>query len=310
MTDVLSAILPVFTLIFGGWWVRRQQWVGKTCTSELNKYVVTLALPALLSDIIINSSWDHGWHWDFIGAFSIATLLLFATTVLIGRCKGHSRSEAAICGLNASYANTGFMGFPLLLSVVGEDSRQFVLLATLFTVCLLFALAVAILEFGSEDASQNNHRVFIKIIKNPMIIAPLCASLFVAADIPLFAPVNASIHLLGASAAPCALVTIGMFLSDNTRAVRVISLQSSLLVLTKLVVHPLIVYLLGFYIFKLDSISLLCAVTLAALPIGTGPFMLAEHFGKNAMTTSQSILLSTLLSPLSLLVIILFLKQD
>ncbi len=309
MADVLSAIFPVFTLIFCGWFARSQRWVGQSCTSELNKFVVNLALPALLADIIINSSWRHGWHWGFISVFSIATLLLFAISLLISIRSGNPWSDAVIDSLSASYANTGFMGFPLLLSVIGEESRQLVLIATLFTVCILFALAVVLLECSSEEISKSNRRTFVQIFKKPIIVAPLCASFFVATDISLFTPLNSSIHLLGASAAPCALITIGMFLNDKHSAVRRVSLWSIRLVLTKLVVHPLIVFLLAFYIFELDSVSLLCAVTLAALPVGTGPFMLAEHSGRNASMTSQSILLSTLLSPLSLLVIILLLAQ-
>jgi hypothetical protein len=42
------------------------------------------------------------------------------------------------------------------------------------------------------------------------------------------------------------------------------------------------------------------AVLLAALPTGTGPYMLAEFYGREARITSQTILLSTLGSLVSL----------
>lgn len=309
LLEILAAIMPVFILIFCGWFVRKRRWVGEHCTSELNRFVLCLALPALLSDIIINSSWDLGLHWDFVGAYAVATLLLFIATYLQRVRTGEPKQDAVIDSLNTSYANTGFMGFPLLLGVVGEESRQLVLIATLFTVCVLFALAMVVLESGHQQTSRRHQHVYILIIKNPIVAASVCASIVAASNIHLYAPINTSLHLLGAAATPCALITIGMFLADRTINVEETSWNNLQLVVMKLVIHPLIVFVLAFCLFELPPVSLLCAVTLAALPTGTGPFMLAESYNRNPSSTSQSILFSTALSPLTLLIILSFLAQ-
>ncbi|SEJ04955.1 hypothetical protein SAMN05192539_100677 [Paraburkholderia diazotrophica] len=50
------------------------------------------------------------------------------------------------------------------------------------------------------------------------------------------------------------------------------------------------------------------AVLLAALPTGTGPYMLAEFYRREAHITSQTILLSTLGSLISLSLLLFYLR--
>jgi predicted permease len=68
----------------------------------------------------------------------------------------------------------------------------------------------------------------------------------------------------------------------------------------KLVVHPLAAWLLGKYLFHLPPSLLHPAVLLAALPTGTGPYMLAELYQREAGITSKAIIGSTLLSILTI----------
>jgi predicted permease len=47
----LQILLPVFGLVFAGFACRRRGVLGPSAASELNRFVVWLALPALLFDI-------------------------------------------------------------------------------------------------------------------------------------------------------------------------------------------------------------------------------------------------------------------
>ena len=57
MLSTLTVVLPIFALIFAGWLVRRIDVVGPHATTELNLFVVYLALPALLFDIVAHARW-------------------------------------------------------------------------------------------------------------------------------------------------------------------------------------------------------------------------------------------------------------
>lgn len=62
MLSTLIVILPIFALIFSGWLARRIGALGAHATTELNRFVVYLALPALLLDITANARWSDVWR--------------------------------------------------------------------------------------------------------------------------------------------------------------------------------------------------------------------------------------------------------
>ncbi|TXN56392.1 AEC family transporter, partial [Methylobacterium sp. WL18] len=71
---------------------------------------------------------------------------------------------------------------------------------------------------------------------------------------------------------------------------------AALLVGLKLAGQPLLAYGLGRFLFDLPPLLLHVAVLMAALPTGTGPFMLAEFYRREADLTARVVLVSTILS--------------
>jgi hypothetical protein len=114
---------------------------------------------------------------------------------------------------------------------------------------------------------------------------------------PLPAPLHRFIDLLASATAPCALISLGLFLAHK----QVGRSEGSVgLVLIKLIVHPLITWVLAFHVLQLPAMWAAAALLLSALPTGTGPYMLAEFYRREAAVVSSTILLSTLGSLFSL----------
>ncbi|WP_313204847.1 AEC family transporter, partial [Stenotrophomonas sp.] len=180
MLSVLAIVLPVFALILAGWLARRSGALGPHSTSELNRFVVQLALPALLFDVVANARWQQLWHPGFIASFGGGTALLFAATVWWRRRRGHALADASIDGLNAAYANTGFVGFPLAVAALGSSALAPTLVATLLTVCVLFAAAIVLIEVGLQREHRLHHllgKVARSLLRNPLLLAPLAGVL-------------------------------------------------------------------------------------------------------------------------------------
>jgi predicted permease len=68
----------------------------------------------------------------------------------------------------------------------------------------------------------------------------------------------------------------------------------------KLVVQPVVTWVLATAVFGLPPSLTHAAVLLAALPTGTGPFMLAELYQREAGLTSGVLLISTVASVLTI----------
>lgn len=103
--------------------------------------------------------------------------------------------------------------------------------------------------------------------------------------------------LLGNATTPCALVSLGLFLAQKQTG----PAQGALgLVGLKLIVHPLITWYLAFHLFTLPPLWAKSALLMSALPTGTGPFMLAEFYRREAAVVSRTVLLSTIASMVTL----------
>jgi malonate transporter len=303
MFSTLSVVLPIFAVIFAGWLARRLELLGPAATSELNRYVVYLALPALLFDVIARAGGHEIWQPGFIAAFGLAAVICFALTVAVRLRQGSGLADAAVDGLNGAYANTGYMGFPLALAAFGAGSQAPVLIATILTVCFVFALAIVLIEIGLQKEPNRLKlalRVAGTLARNPLIFSPALAAIIRLAGFGVPQPVEAFVKLLGESAAPCALVGLGLFLAEKRTSGESRTGVTAALTGVKLLLQPLLTWVLAAFVFHLAAFATHAAVLIAALPTGTGSFMLAEFYQREATTTSRVILISTLFSVLTL----------
>jgi malonate transporter and related proteins len=295
MLSTFLIVLPIFALVFAGWLARRIGVLGPNATTELNRFVVYLALPALLFDITSHAHWAELWQPGFIAAFGISTF--------VSQLRGSRHlADAAIDGLNAGYANTAYMGFPITLAVIGEPSRAPTTIASIITVCILFAIAIILIEVGLQSEARVLRimkKVGISLACNPLIAAPILGALFPITGIAVPGAADTFLKMLGDAASPCALVALGLFLAAKTERDTTATASTAMLASFKLVLHPLITWVLASMVFHLTPTLTKTAVLLAAMPTGTGPFMLAEFYAREASITSRVILVSTVISVLT-----------
>ena len=299
MLSILLIVLPVFALILTGWVVRRLGVMGPQAAGELNRFVVYLALPALLFDIISRAKLAEVWQPGFIASFGLGCVLVFFLTLFIRRRGNVSLADAALDALGSSYANTGYMGFPLALAVFGTTAMTPTLIASIITVCAIFAVSIVLIEIGLQQERRIGKlvmKVGLSLAKNPLLVAPLLGAIFPLTGTPVPEAGTSFLKLLGSAASPCALVSLGLFLAEKREAKDHDPGTVPLLIGLKLILQPLATWFLATCVFRLPPSLAQPAVLLAALPTGTGPFMLAEFYRREAGVTSKVIIGSTVLS--------------
>ncbi|MFC7064533.1 AEC family transporter [Brucella rhizosphaerae] len=303
MISTLIIVLPVFALIFSGWGAFKLKILGPHAITELNRFVVYLALPALLFDIMANTHGSDLWQPGFISVFLLSSAIAFALPFII-RLRGKlSLADNALDGLNAAYPNTGYMGIPLSMIAFGSGVLAATTISIIITVCVTFAFAIILIEIGMQTEKKPLRlvwKVARSLIRNPLLFAPALGTLVSFSGLTIPAPAETFLKMLGGAASPCALVALGLFLAQPREIERDSVNAIAFLVSVKLIIMPLATWLLAIYVFGLPPHLAQSATLLAALPAGTGPFMLAEHYRREAAITSNVILYSTVLSVFTL----------
>jgi malonate transporter len=314
MLSTLEILLPVFGLIFAGFVCRRRGLLGPTAASELNRFVVWLALPALLFDIMAHATWHQLYQPAFVATFALSCAGLFVLILAARLLSGRHLADASVDAIAGSYPNTGYIGFPLCLIAFGPVSQTPTTIATILVACVLFAIAIVLIEIGLQS-ERAPHRLALKVLgslaRNPLIVAPIVGVLVASVHVTLPQSAETFLKLLGGAASPCALVSLGLFLAEKreVKAGAAKADASLMLTGTKLLLQPALTWWLAARVFSLSPLLVEMAVVLAALPTGTGPFMLAEFYRREAHITSRTILLSTVGSLVTLSLLLLFMPH-
>jgi malonate transporter len=329
MLSTLEILLPVFGLIFAGFACRRRGLLGPTAASELNRFVVWLALPALLFDTMAHATWHQLYQPAFVATFALACAVVYVLVLAVRLLSGRHLADASVDAIAASYPNTGYIGFPLCLIAFGPASLTPTTIATILVACVLFAIAIVMIEVGLQ-AERAPHRLALKVLgslaRNPLIVSPVVGVVVAGVHVTLPQSAETFLKLLSGAASPCALVSLGLFLAEKRGSATTGSAAAAaaadpatasppnatvswLLTGTKLLLQPALTWWLAARVFALPTELVQIAVVLAALPTGTGPFMLAEFYRREAHITSRTILLSTLGSLVTLSLLLLYIRH-
>lgn len=298
LAPVFGAVLPVFGLIACGYLAGRFHIVTQASSQALNQFVYAFALPAMLFVAVYRGSLEE----ILSGAFLLAVIVATVGTALAGFllsyfANGAGPAESTMRALNASFGNTGYLGIPLVTVAYGERAALPAALATVATNFVSFALAIVCLELFVNPHRGGVRRALKGVIMSPLIWPIFLAVLLVALQVKIPLPAERFATLLAAAAGPCALFAIGLFVSQlSIRAGAAASWQTTLL---KLVLHPLLMAALVFWLLPVDALWAKIAVVCASLPLGATAFVLAQRYKLLEAETSAGAVVSTAASLLT-----------
>ena len=303
LEPVAGAVLPVFGLVACGYLAGRAGLVTQASSLALNQFVYAFALPAMLFIAVYRGSLDEILG---SGGFVAAVILATVGTALAGFALSHfvagaPPAESTLRALNASFANTGYLGIPLVTMAYGERAALPAALATVATNFVSFALAIVCLELFVNPRRGGTRRALLGVARSPLIWPIVLAIFLVGFQVRLPLPVDRFATLLAAAAGPCALFAIGLFVSQlSIRAGAAATWQTSVL---KLALHPLLMALLAYQVLTMDPFWAKIAVVCASLPLGATAFVLAQRYRLLEAETSTGAVVSTAASVLTVSVV-------
>lgn len=318
MNAILSVTTPFFALILLGWWAARRRWLPVSAVPGLNSFVLYFALPAMLL--------RFGWRTPLATLFDPVVLGLYlgvglgvvAVAVALARARGVPGADAAFGALVAAFPNSGFMGVPLLVALLGPAAAGPIICTVLADMIVTSSVCVALSQaLGGQggDARAAALRSLRGALSNPLPWAIGLGALLGGLGWSLPSPVTAVVNLLADAASPVALFTIGAVLWRSTphtgahgeppgwhRTQRVLAPFLPVLpeVLLKLLLHPALVWGGGRALqaagLPLGDAALLALTLTAALPSASNVALLTERYGADTARVARIILASTLLA--------------
>ncbi len=298
MGDIIGLVLPFFGMIFLGALVARITRQPLEALGWMNTFIIYVALPALFFQLIARTPVEQLTEWGYILGSVLATFLIFLLMFVASvTLTGGNIAESTIRGLASAYGNIGYMGPGLALLALGPEAAVPVALIFCVENVLHFTVAPMMMAVaGSEKGSYGALvvRAARRIAFHPFIIA---TAVGVAAAVFRYEPPAAASQLLqylAQAAAPCALFAMGVTLA--LRPLKRVPPELAAIAALKLVVHPILCYVVLSFVGDFPDLWMYSAILLAALPTATNVFVIAQQYGVYQERASASILITTLLS--------------
>ena len=317
MLQILTVTFPFFALVLCGYLAARRGMLPLQAIPGMNGFVLFFALPCLL--------YRFGASTPIAELLdpSVALTYLLCALVMVGfvvavtlHGPGQGRigwNDAAFGALVGAFPNTGFMGVPLLVALLGSKAAGPAIVTILVDMVITSSLCIALSRLGAHSAGSSGSsgstagqaakNALKGVAANPMPWSILAGTLVSALQLDLPKPVVNTVGLLADAASPVALFTIGAVLARSQMLAREdksheVQWQEYVPVAAiKLFLHPVLVLLVGGGAIALgvplDRFALTVLVLLAALPSASNVSLLAERFGADNGRIARIILVST-----------------
>jgi len=301
MLNILSITTPIYLIILIGYLLTRIGLFAKTDMRVLGKFVINLALPALLFRALSQRQISEIFNLHYLLAYGLGSW----AAVGLGywwtrRISDRSSSTSIFHAMGVSCSNSGFIGYPILLLTLAPVAGVALALNMVVENLLVIPFLLFLMEQdrGGSDPWKACGQALSRLARNPLIIGMLTGISVSLFDIHIPPPITHTIDMLANASSALSLIVIGGILVGLP--MRGTGAQVIPIVIGKLIMHPLLVFLmllllpiLGFTPMK-PSLRM-AAVLLAAMPMMSIYPTLAQAYGKEdfsavalLMTTASS----------------------
>ena len=311
MLNILAVTFPFFALVLCGYVATRRALLPQAAIPGLNTFVLYFALPCMLYRFGAGTPIAQLLDGSLMAVYLLCALLIVGITVAVTLHRanrprrGVGWNDAAFGALVAAFPNTGFMGVPLLVALLGAQAAGPTIVTIVIDMLVTSSLCIALsrLDGADEHGAARAAKLALRgVVVNPLPWSIALGALASALDFSLPKPVMGTVSLLADAASPVALFTIGAVLarSQMNSVSRTPLADYVPVALIKLVLHPLLVGAVGLGAIALGlplaRSALVVVVLVAALPSASNVAMLAERFGADNGRIARIILLSTVLA--------------
>ena len=298
MQDVIALAFPFFGLIFLGFGAGKLSKIPPSGMAWMNFFIIYIALPALFFRLLSETPVEQLTDLSYVAATTFVTYTVFAICFCIGvlATKG-SIPESTIMAIGGSYSNVGYMGPGLTMAVLGPAAT----VPTAFVLCfdntLMFILAPLMMAMAGtekEHLSQTMKKVAVRVFTHPFILATIAG---VGAAFIGFKPpqgLDTMLKFLSGAAAPCALFAMGVTVAQ--RPIEKVPLELPVILAVKLILHPVLVYLMLTWVGGFDPVWVATAVLMACLPPATNVFVIAQQYQVYVNRASSLVMIGTMAS--------------
>lgn len=302
MLAIINVILPVFALMATGYLAVRYRLYPAEGVRGLVQFVNNFATPCLLFHAMATSDFSTTFNWAVIGPFYVGAVTSFVLGAIVAvKLFRNKADEGVASGFSAMFTNTVLIGIPIMQRAYGQPALVTAFSIIAFHASVLITVGMVTMELTRRNGAplgQTIRKALIRVAINPLMWGIAGGVAFNLLGWKLIEPAEAFVSMMAAAVTPAALFGLGGAL--NEYKLRESWAQSLMMSLMKLILQPLIAYLIMRYLLNVPHEYARYGVLLAAMPSGINAFVFATYYNRGINVATNTILITTVLSVVTL----------
>jgi malonate transporter and related proteins len=292
---VLIGFAIIGVVIVAGYLIARSQLLGENQVQVqfvLSRLAFFVLSPCLLFTVLAKANVHELFSRVLaVSAISAATSigLFLLIALLLWR---RSLADAVVGAASSGYVNANNIGLPVAVYVLGNAALSAPVI--LLQLIVLAPIILTVLDIATRG-TVSIRSILLQPLRNPLIIAVVLGVVVAITGIRLPTPILAPFILVGGAAVPVVLLSFGMSIHGQ-RVLEPGANRRDVVVAAafKLVLMPVVAWVVGHFLFGLTGTALFGVVLLAALPTAQNVFNYAQRYDRGVAIARDTVLITTI----------------
>lgn len=292
MAEIFAITLPVYLIIVIGFVTVRLKYVGDAAVAGLGQFTIKVSLPTLIFSAIAFSRSDAALNWPLMAGYLLGSLAVLFTG--FGVMRGVFKEGAGaswIHGLGFASSNSGFIGYSVALIVFPETALSTLAWIMIVENVAIIPIAIVLADLAGGQNGTLRHataKAWRSFSRNPLVIAVVLGLLARLSGLGLPERVETTIQMIASVAPVIALFVVGGIIARYE--LRPYWRRTSAISLGKLVLHPLLVFLILSAIIGGQDPYVMTAVLIASVPMLTIYPILGAPYGAERLCATALVM--------------------
>ena len=289
LSVIVNGVISLFLIILVGVYAAKKRIITKEINKGLTNILLKITLPCLVVSSFIFDLSDE-LKDNIIRCFIYSPLVLIISIVisyiLLIPIKGEIKIIIQFANV---FSNCGFIGFPIVFSIYGNEGVIYASIFNLFFTAFLWTYGVILFngKMKREDIK--------KVLLNPAIVAVFIGLIIMIFGFDIPSVLSSTLDLVGNMTSPLSMIIVGVILGNA----KIISYLKDKTIyysaFLKLIIMPCILILIS-RLLKDTSLVIKTLIIVTAMPAAAMTSILAESFDKESEYSAVIVFITTLFS--------------
>ncbi len=300
MLAILTIVIPVFGVMLAGWMTERWRFLPEGSAKTIALFSFNVAMPAFLFRAMQGIGEVPEAPWKFVVAYFGGIVLVWVAATLVSHyVLRRSAADGAAISMGSCFGNTVMLGIPLALTAFGPDAAAPIGILVSLDSLVLWVIATLHIEWAGRQARTTPFLealggVVLDLLRNPVVMGVVVGTVWRVAGLGVPELADRFLALMGQAAVPSGLFALGMSLATYRIAGQMPTLAT--IFAMKMLLLPVVVYLLAGPVFNLTPVWVSVATLFAAMPVGANAFLFAVKYDRAVGSVSAAIAVSTVIA--------------